>query len=289
MEKEISSIQKLVNTVVEFSVNYSFQVIGALIVLVLGVLISRWVFRLLLDLFEKKKLDITLARFLANVVRFSILGFAVVIALGKFGITIAPFVAALGGAAFGASFAIQGPLSNYGAGLSIILTRPFVVGDTVLVAGVSGVVKEVRFACTVLVDGDGTQITIPNKDIVGKVICNSRENKVIDGSVGIGYEDDPEKAILIVEKILESFDAIARHPQARVGIQKFGDSSIEIGFRYWVPAARAAEIRSGVHLAIYRVFKKEGVTMPFPQREVRVLSTPAPDGIGLAPKAGAKR
>ena len=150
MEQGISTIQKLINTAVEFAVNYSFQVLGAIIILAVGTVVANWTRNVLLKVFEKKKLDITLARFLSSIVRIVILTLAVIIALGKFGITIAPFIAALGAMAFGVTYAVQGPLSNYGAGISIILGRPFVVGDTISVAGASGVVTEVTLACTVL-------------------------------------------------------------------------------------------------------------------------------------------
>ncbi|RZB35629.1 MAG: small conductance mechanosensitive channel [Desulfobacteraceae bacterium Eth-SRB2] len=132
MQDEIKTAQKLVNIIIDFFVNYSFQVIGAILILVIGILVARSVTSFLFKLFEKKNLDVTLSKFTAATVKGIIISFAIIIALGKFGITIAPFIAALAAMAFGASFAIQGPLANYGAGLVIILTRPFVVGRTVL-------------------------------------------------------------------------------------------------------------------------------------------------------------
>ena len=167
MEQGISTLQKLINTAVEFLVNYSFQVLGAIIIIAAGAFLANWTRKFLFEVFEKRKLDVTLARFLSNAARIVVLAFAVVIALGKFGITIAPFIAVLGATAFGATYAIQGPLSNYGAGISIILSHPFVVGDTITVAGVSGLVTDVRLACTILTNEDGVKITIPNKHVVG--------------------------------------------------------------------------------------------------------------------------
>jgi small conductance mechanosensitive channel len=104
---------------------------------------------------EKKRMDITLSKFLVGIVKIVILAFAAIIALGKFGITISPFLAAIGAVAFGGTLALQGTLANYGAGLSIILSRPFVVGNTITVAGASGVVEEVRVFSSRLVDAVG--------------------------------------------------------------------------------------------------------------------------------------
>lgn len=109
MQDEIRAVQQLVSTIIDFFVNYSFQVVGAIFVFVAGLIVARFVFSFLLKLFERKKLDITLSRFVASTVKVLILGFVIIVALGKFGITIAPIIAALAAMAFGASFAIQGP------------------------------------------------------------------------------------------------------------------------------------------------------------------------------------
>ena len=274
MEEELTAIQKLINTAIEFCVNYSFQVLGAIIILILGVVASNWVAKILLSLFEKKKLDITLSKFLAGVAKILVLVFVILIALGKFGITIAPFIAALGALAFGASFALQGPLSNYGAGLTIILTRPFVVGNTITVAGVSGVVEEVKLACTILTNEDGVKITIPNKHIVGEVLHNSRENKIVESVIGISYDSDPEKAAEQVRQILEKFEEVQQTPRPQVGIQEFADSSINIGYRYWVPTAKYFQVSYEVNSAVYKALQEAGINIPFPQRDVHIISQP---------------
>jgi len=272
MRDEITAIQKLINTLIEFSVNYSFQVVGALIVLFLGWLIAKWVAKLLMALLEKRKLDVTFSRFVASIVKLIIISFAVIIALGKFGITIAPFIAALGAMVFGATYAIQGPLSNYGAGIAIILGRPFVIGDTVTVTGVSGVVEQVTLSTTTLVTEDNVKITIPNKHIVGEIIQNSGPNRVVESVIGISYGDDPEKAIRIIKQVLGRFEEVTTNPSCQVGVQAFADSSVNIEFRYWVPTKKYFQVSHAVSLAVYKAITEAGVVIPFPQREVRMLS-----------------
>lgn len=274
MEEELTAIQKLIDTAIEFCVNYSFQVLGAIIILILGVMVSNWVAKILLSLFEKKKLDITLSKFLAGVAKILVLVFAILIALGKFGITIAPFIAALGALAFGASFAIQGPLSNYGAGLTIILTRPFVVGNTITVADVSGVVEEIQLACTILTNEDGVKITIPNKHIVGEILHNSRENKIVESVIGISYDSDAEKAVKQVRQILGKFEDVQQKPRPQVGIQEFADSSINIGYRYWVPTVKYFQVSYEVNSAVYKALQEAGINIPFPQRDLHIISQP---------------
>jgi small conductance mechanosensitive channel len=272
MQDEIKAVQKLVDIIIDFFVNYSFQVVGAILVLVIGVLVARWVASFLLKLFERKNLDVTLSKFIAATSKGIIIGFAGIIALGKFGITIAPFIAALAAMAFGASFAIQGPLANYGAGLVIILTRPFVVGNTITVSGVSGVVDEITLGATILTDEDGVKITIPNKHIVGEILHNSEEKRIVEEIVGISYDSDPEKAIQIIKEALNEFREIPKEPSPQVGIQKFGDSSIDIGLRYWIPSQKYFKILYQVNLAVYKQLKARDIEIPFPQRDVHIVS-----------------
>jgi small conductance mechanosensitive channel len=192
---------------------------------------ARWLSKAIIKLCEKRKMDITLSKFLGNFVKILVLVFVLIIAMGKFGISIAPFIALLGALAFGASFALQGPLSNYGAGLTIILARPFVVGDTITVKNVSGIVDEVTLATTILSTEDGEKITIPNKHIVGEILNNSFANKVVENAVRISYDDDPEKAINIIKETLKQFTRSAFrnspiHPLTSVCVTGFLPNNI---------------------------------------------------------------
>ena len=272
MEGKVKAMETVVNRVVDFFVNYSFQIVGAVLVLIVGVLVARAVSSFIFRLLEKKKFDITLSKFTAAGVKGTILGFAILVALGKFGITIAPFVAALAAMAFGASFAIQGPLSNYGAGLAIIVTRPFVVGNTITVAGVSGVVEEVKLGATVLTDEDGVRITIPNKHIIGEILHNSEGKKIVEEMIRVGYDSDPEEAIKIMREVLGAFQEISKNPPPQVGIQVFGDSAINIGLRYWIPTKKYFQILYQANLAVYRGLKKANIRIPVPQRDIHIVS-----------------
>ena len=138
MEQELATLQQVYGIVVDFFVHYSFQLAGALIILAAGFVVGSWVRRVLLRVQERRNVDVTLREFIAAVARLVVIGLFVVIALSKIGISITPLIAAIGGLAVGVSLAIQGPVSNYGAGLVIILTRMFRVGDTITVQGCSG-------------------------------------------------------------------------------------------------------------------------------------------------------
>ncbi len=272
MEQELEQFTAIYEQVTSFLVNYSFQLIGAIIVFLIGVIVARKVSNIVLRLCQKKQLDVTLSSFAANTVRLIIITMTAIIALGKLGISITPFVAAVGALSLGAGLAVQGLLSNYGAGLNIILARPFVVGDTISVQGVSGIVKEVHLAYTVLADEDDVKITIPNKHIVGEIIHNSQSDTIAELGVGIAYHCDPKLALKVILEALKAVPGISEVRAPQIGIENFGDSSIDIGIRFWVKTQVRHEAQFQANMAIYEALKAAAIEIPFPQREVKMLS-----------------
>jgi small conductance mechanosensitive channel len=268
----IKMAQQVYVTITEYLVKYGFQVLGGIIILFVGHKLSQWVGKITRDFCLGKHIDVTLAKFIGGTAQGVIFVFAALMAIEKFGVTISPLIATVSAMIFGASFAIQAPLSNYAAGLSVILTKPFVVGNTISVQGVSGVVHEVKLPCTVLINGDGEVITIPNKDIVGQIIHNSAHSKVVERMVGISYDDDPEKAIAVITATLKKNSKIATTPAPQVGIDNFGDSSINIAMRYWVPTKEYSGTLHQAQLDVLKALKAAQITIPFPQQEVRMLN-----------------
>lgn len=277
MQKELETITGLTNMLIEFVVKYGFQILGAMIILIVGVKVANWLSGLVVKLCEKRSLDVTITRFVGSAVKVVVLGFVIIVAIGKFGISIAPFIAALGALAFGSSFAIQGPLSNYGAGLAIIISRPFVVGNTITVKGVSGVVDEITLAATILSNEDEEKITIPNKHVVGEIIRNSYENRVVETTVGISYGDDPRQAIAALKDILAQNPDVCQDPPPLIGIERFADSAIDIGIRYWVPTKKYFQTMYRVNLAVHQALISAGITIPFPQQDVHLFDASRQD------------
>lgn len=270
MQEELQTVQQIYNVAAEFIINYSFQIVGAILILLIGGKLAGWIGRSVSRFCEKKNLDHTLSRFLGNLVKILVLTFVIIIAIGKFGISIAPFIAALGAIAFGSSFAIAGPVSNYGAGLVIVLTRPFVIGNTITLNGVSGVVDEIRLAATILSTEDDEVITIPNKHIVGEILHNSFGNRIVETTVGISYGDDPEKAIEVLYEAFEKIEGICRDPAPLIGIEAFGESSIDLGLRYWVPTKKYFQTLYRTNLVVHKALTEAGITIPFPQRDIHM-------------------
>ncbi|MBV1892034.1 MAG: mechanosensitive ion channel [Gammaproteobacteria bacterium] len=278
MKEEIDQFKAIYDLIVTFFVTYSFQLIGALIILLIGLLVSNRVARLVSRTCDKHGLDVTLSRFLASCTKIIIIVAVAVICLGKIGISVTPFVAAIGALSLGAGLAMQGLLSNYGAGFNIILTRPFIVGDTITVQGVTGIVKEVRLAQTILSDEDEVTILIPNRHIVGEIIHNSNDFKVVESTLGVAYSSDIDQVSSTIIAVLHQLGVDTNRPP-QVGIDEFGDNSINFGIRFWVPTDKYHQLRFRVNDELFKALHLAGIEIPFPQREIRLLNSDKRDSL----------
>ena len=162
-------------------------------------------------------------------------------------------------------------LANYAAGFTIIITRPFVLGDTIQVRGVSGVVDKVMLPYTILIDEDNVHIQIPNKLIVGEILHNSAEQMLIELEVGVAYSSDVDAVIDVLQQAVKTVEGISDEKAPAIGVDNFGDSSINFGVRVWALTTRHFEIKYALNKAIYDALKRAEVEIPFPQREVRML------------------
>ena len=270
LKEEIDQVATIYNIIIEFFTNYSFQLIGALIIFILGYMlagkISSWVLKLCL----KNNLDITLSQFLSNTTKMLIVIMIAVISLSKLGISVTPFIAAIGAISLGAGLALQGLLANYAAGFNIILIRPFVVGDTITVHGVTGVVEEVLLAYTVLKNEDDVTITVPNKHIVGEILHNSKHDSLLELSVGISYDHNPLEVVKLLEKTMQTLDIIGDNGKLQVGIDEFSDSAITLGIRLWTPTVNLYASKYKAYASIYSALDEANIHIPFPQRDVHI-------------------
>lgn len=273
MDEQIETVSKWVDVVVNFLVAYGFQILGALLVLVIGLKIAGWTGAKTTRLISKRNIDVTLARFAGNLTKIVIVALVIVVTLGNFGITIAPLIAIAGASAFGATVAIQGPLSNYGAGLSIILSRPFTVGDTIAIRDVSGVVEEVKLAATTLIGEDGEKITVPNKEIVGRVIVNSSKRRIVEEKIAIAEDADAVAAVELIRKAVDGIPEIAAVAPSQIGIHEFTYGGVVVGIRFWVPSRTYFQLRYRANEAVLTALKGAGVKL----LGVGALAIAAPD------------
>ena len=273
IDSEIQQVEKYYNLIMEYLVTYSMQILGAILILFIGLWIAQKVSKMVAGLMQRHNIDITLTNFVSNVIKVLLIIMFLVIALGKIGISVTPFVAAIGAASLGAGLAMQGMLSNYGAGLAIIATRPFVVGDTIEVKGVSGQVKTIELGHTILINEEKVEITIPNKHIVGEIIHNSFSYSLVKGEIDIAYDANADLAIELIEKVLNDHELVSDSPHAQVGIERFAESGVTLSYRFWVPTTKIIETKLAVNRNVFKAIQGADIEIPFPQRIVTLNQT----------------
>jgi len=261
VQEQVQAVTKFIDIIIEFGVKYGFQFLGALVFFIIGIKLAGWCATRIKGLLERKELDPMLVKFIGGVIKLLVVAIIIIITLGNFGISIAPLVALAGGAVFGATLAIQGPLSNYGAGLAIILARPFTVGDTVKIKNVSGVVTDVSLAATKLLGEDKETITIPNKQVVGEIIVNSNANRVVETEIAISFDQNAEKAIEAIKSAYKASSEVSGDIEPIAGIQDFSFGGIVLGLRYWVPSSTYFLSRYAVNQRVLASLNAAGIKL----------------------------
>ncbi len=273
MDLDLAQIQKLTDAATEFVVTYSFQILGAVFLFILGAWIAGKIGKKVEQIMRGRKIDVTLSVFTGSIIKVILMVMVVIIALGNLGISVTPLLAAIGALGLGFGLAIQGMLANYAAGFTIIITRPFVVGDTIQVRGVSGLVDEVQLGYTILINEDSVRIQIPNRLVIGEILHNSNNNSLVELSIGVAYDSDTQQVIELILAALGKIEDIKSGSVPIVGIDNFGDSSINFGVRFWVPTTKLYELRYAANKLIHDAILQAGVVIPFPQREVTMLES----------------
>jgi small conductance mechanosensitive channel len=271
-DKTIQTIDQIKNKVVDFLTDYGFQIIGAVIILTIGLIVAWWMGRVLRKWLESKHLEPPIVMLAVRVVRLLVFLVALLDALEKLSVPIAPALGVMGVAGVGIGFALQGVLGNLVAGLLIIFAKPFRVGEYIEVAGVSGQVKHIELFSTMLLHADMSHVMIPNRKLVGEIMHNYGHIRQLDLGVGVGYATEMEGALKIVREILAANPRVLKDPVPFVGISNLGDFSIQITVKPWVKVADYNPAQIEIYEAILNKFRANKIEIPFPQREVRLLN-----------------
>lgn len=271
MENQLQNVDHLKNTLIDLALQFGPKVIVATIIIIFGVYVGRWVGRLLEGGLKKFHLEAPVEQLLIRIVRILILALFVIMALQNLGVQLLPLIAGLGVAGAGIALAMQGVLGNVVAGLTIIFTKPFKIGEYISIVGEEGQVETISLFTTVLSHGDLSQVVIPNRKIVGEILHNYGKIRQLDLEVGVAYDTDLEKAINLIEDIMRGNPRILKAPQAVIKVSKLAASSINISIKPWVNVPDYGPAIGEVNKAIIERFREQGIAIPFPQQEVRLL------------------
>jgi small conductance mechanosensitive channel len=267
-----NKMEEIIGKVYQLLTVYGLKVLAALAIFIIGRWVAKGVRKLVDRLMTKSNVDPTLVSFTANLAYIGLLAFIVIAALGQMGIQTTSFIAILGAAGLAIGLALQGSLSNFAAGFLLIIFRPFKVGDLIEGAGVFGVVEAIQIFTTQLKTADNKTVIVPNAKLTDDNIVNwtVKGTRRVDMVFGIGYEDDIDKARSLMADIVAADDRILKNPEPQSAVSELADSSVNFVVRPWVKVNDYWGVYFDLTEKIKKAFDTNGVSIPFPQRDVHV-------------------
>jgi small conductance mechanosensitive channel len=272
MTGSLALIDQAQSTAITLAIQFGPKLLVAILILVVGHYVGRWIGRMGRRLFTRLDLDPTTAQLLEKTLRVVVLGLFLIMALQNLGVELLPLIAGLGVAGAGAALAMQGVLSNLAAGLTIIFTRPFRVGDYIAIAKEEGVVDTITLFSTTLGHADLSRVVIPNRKIAGEILHNHGRVRQLDLSVGVAYGTDIDATLAGIEAVLRANGKVLQDPAPLIQVASLADSSVAIAVKPWVSVADYAAAVGEVNQAVLEHCRTRGIVIPFPQREIRMLA-----------------
>jgi small conductance mechanosensitive channel len=258
--------------VMEILTRYGLQVLGALAIVVIGLLIARWLGGLVDQRFQKTQMEPPMRILLVRVIKIIVLILAVVVALDKFGFSVAPLVAGIGVAGLGFGLALQGVLGNIVAGLTIIFTKPFRVGEHIAIVGVRGDVTHIELSATTLVQADLSRVIVPNRKIVGEILHNFGTMRQLTLSVRVPHPTDLNLALQAARQVVMESARTLKEPVPSVGIAAVDDIGIKIEVQPWVRVVDVVTAEPELYQALVEAFRARGIGVPVAAHDVRLLN-----------------
>ncbi len=255
-----------------FVMEYGPALLKAIAVLVLGLWIVKIIVGFVRKMLEKSNVDPSLRGFLRSMISILLKIMVYITALGMLGVEMTSFIAILGAAGLAVGLALSGTLQNFAGGVMILLFKPYKVGDFIDAQGHSGVVKEIQIFVTILTTVDNKTVIIPNGPLATGSLTNysTQPTRRVDWTFGIGYGDDVDKAYEVLKRLLSEDERILSDPEPFMAVSELADSSVNIVVRVWVNAADYWGVYFRMNEEVYKTFDKEGLSIPFPQRDVHL-------------------
>ncbi len=270
MDEQVRSLEHMRNTALDMALMFGPKLVVAMAILALGYVASRWACRIAGQAVERFRLEPPVVALLVRIVQLVVLCLFAIIALQNLGVELLPLIAGLGVAGAGVALAMQGILGNVAAGMTIIFTQPFHVGDYLSIGDEEGEVLEITLFSTTLGHPDRSRVIIPNRKIVGEIMHNYGKIRQLDVAVGVSYGSDMESIFREIDALLRKHPLVLQEPAPVFGISRFGDFSVEIGVNPWVHVPDYLEATSEINRALLETFREKGIVIPMPQREVHM-------------------
>jgi small conductance mechanosensitive channel len=271
MNDQLSNLDHIQRVVIDLAIQFGPKVVVATLIIIAGVFAGRWVGKAVDRGLKKFNLDAPVRQLLVRIVRIFVLTLFTIMALQNLGVELLPLIAGLGVAGAGIALAMQGVLSNMMAGLTIIFTRPFRIGEYISIVNEEGVVDTISLFSTVLSHADQSKVVIPNRKIVGEILHNYGYIRQIEILVGVAYDTDLDMAIAVASEVLQADIRILKEPPAVIGIGALSTFSVSISVRPWVNVPDYAATKSELTKAIVKTFRSKKIVIPITPFDDRFL------------------
>jgi small conductance mechanosensitive channel len=265
-------ISNLLAKVYELLTVYGLKVVAAIVIFIVGRWVAKAVSNFIKKVMTKSKADGTLVSFVGNLSYVALLAFVIIAALNQLGIHTASFIAVLAAAGLAVGLALQGSLSNFAAGVLMIIFKPFKVGDYIEGGGTAGTVEEIQIFTTQLKSPDNKTIIVPNAKMLGDNITNYtvKGTRRVELVFGIGYDDNIDKARQVIEDIIAQDDRVMKDPAPAVVVAELANSSVNFKVRVWTTADDYWGFYFDTTETVKKQFDAEGISIPFPQRDIHI-------------------
>lgn len=263
---------ELTEKVIFYFVDHGMQILTAIVLMGIGVFIARWVGNLIHRWLKSRAYDEPVSNLIVKVVKLLIIALIGIMSLGQMGVQITPLIAGIGVAGVGVSLAMQGLLGNLVAGLTIIFSKPFTIGDYIELLGVYGQVTDIALFSTTLLHTDNSLVIVPNRKIVGDILHNYGTIRQLDLTATVGYNADIALALSQVNTILQQNIRVLREPAPVVGIAALNESSIALAIKPWVKVEDFVPTQAAIYQAVIEAFRDNKIESPIPRRDVRLLN-----------------
>ncbi len=271
MNEQLAAIDQANSTLLDLSLRFGPKLLVAILILIAGIAVSRWIGRWFAGALSRFELEPPVRLLLTRTSRLLVMALFVVMALQNMGVELLPLLAGLGVAGAAVALATQGVLSNVAAGLTIIFTKPFRVGQYIMIVGEEGQVDSITLFNTTLSHTDRSLIVIPNRKVVGEILHNFGRIRQLSVQVGVAYDTDLNAALAAIDGVLRNNVRVLREPTPVIQANLLGDSSVTIAVKPWVAVPDFVDATGEINKAIVETFREREITIPVPQREVRLL------------------
>jgi small conductance mechanosensitive channel len=271
MHDSIATIDQAKNTLLDLAIRFGPRLLTALMIVIVGIVVSRGFSRWLGKGLSRIELEPPVRLLLGRIAWLLSMTLFLILALQNLGVELLPLIAGLGVAGAGLALATQGVLSNIVAGLSIIFSKPFRVGEYISIVGEEGTVESITLFNTTLGHVDRSRVVIPNRKITGEILHNFGQVRQLDVSVGVAYDSDMSEALASIDEVLRNNSRVLSDPAPVVRTMQLGDWAVTIGVKPWVKTDDFGAATGEINRAILEVFRNRGIVMPVPQREIRMI------------------